>query len=118
MLRDFVRRNRVFPAPLLAAIGCAPGATNAFALPAQYTYGNGGRNILRGDNLKQLDFSLMKRFRFTESKAMELRGEFFNLLNHPVFSAPSSSINVASGAQVSSTLNQSRTVEVAVKIFF
>ena len=59
----------------------------------------------------------MKRFRFTEMKALELRGEFFNLLNHLAFSGPSTSINVASGAQVGSTLNQSRTVEVAVKIF-
>ncbi len=101
-----------------ACVALAPNATNAFVLPAAFTYGTGGRNILRADGLQQLDFSLMKRFRFTETKALELRGEFFNLTNTPTFSAPSVSINVASGAQVGSTLNQSRTVEVAVKIFF
>ena len=36
----------------------------------------------------------------------------------PAFSAPSTNINVASGAQVGSTLNAARTIELAVKIFF
>jgi hypothetical protein len=95
-----------------------PNGTNAFAIAAQYTYGNGGRNILRADGLVQFDFTLMKRFRFTENKAFELRGEFFNITNTPTFSAPSNQINVASGAQVGSTLNAARTVELAAKIFF
>ncbi len=95
-----------------------PNGSPAFALPQQYTYGNAGRNILRGDNLVQFDFTVSKRFNFTESKVVEFRGEFFNLFNHPVFSSPSSSINVASGAQVGSTLNAARTVELALKIHF
>ena len=60
----------------------------------------------------------MKRFAIAETKAVEFRSEFFNLFNTPTFSAPSSSINVASGAQVGSTLNAARTVELALKIFF
>ena len=95
-----------------------PSGTNAFAVPAQYTYGNGGRNILRADNLIQWDFTARKRFQFTESKALEFRAEFFNLFNHPVFLAPSTNINVASGAQVGATLNAARTIEMALKVFF
>ncbi len=80
--------------------------------------GNGGRNILRADRLVQFDISVMKRFRFTERDAVELRGEAFNLSNTPTFSAPSTTINVASGAQVGSTLNVARTLELALKVFF
>ena len=101
-----------------ACVALAPSATNAFATPAQYTYGNGGRNILRADGLVQFDFTLMKRFRITETKAFELRGEAFNLFNSPTFSAPSVSTNVSSGAQIGSTLNTARTLELAVKVFF
>jgi hypothetical protein len=101
-----------------ACVALDPGAANAFVLPTQYTYGNGGRNILRADGLIQWDFTLMKRFVFREARALEFRGEFFNILNHPTFSAPSTGINVSSGAQVGSTLNTARTVELAVKIFF
>jgi len=96
----------------------APNATDTFAVPAQFTYGNGGRNILRADGLVQFDFTVSKRFRFAESRAAEFRAEFFNLFNHPTFLAPSTSINVSSGAQVGSTLNAARTVELAIKVFF
>jgi hypothetical protein len=96
----------------------APGAANAFAVPAQFTYGNSGRNILRADKLVEFNFTARKRFQFTETRALEFRTEFFNILNSPAFSAPSTNINVASGAQVGSTLNAARTIELAVKIFF
>ena len=35
----------------------------AFALPAQFTYGDSGGSILREDSYKTLDFSLFKQFR-------------------------------------------------------
>src|SRR5262249_13354156 len=79
---------------------------------------NGGRNILRADGLVQFDFTVSKRFRFAESRAAEFRAEFFNLFNHPTLLAPSTSIAVSSGAQVGSTLNAARTVELAIKVFF
>jgi len=101
-----------------ACAALAPGTSNAFVVPAQFTYGNGGRNILRADDLVQFDISVMKRFRFTERNSVELRGEAFNLFNTPTFSAPSTTINVASGAQVGSTLNAARTLELALKVFF
>jgi hypothetical protein len=36
-------------------------------MPAQYAFGNTGRNILRSPNFSNLDFSIMKQFRFSES---------------------------------------------------
>jgi hypothetical protein len=101
--------------------GCraaAPGATDAFAVPAQFTYGNSGRNILRADKLIQVDLSLMKEFPFTETKRLEFRAEFFNVANHSVFNAPATTINLASGGQVASTLNSNRILEFALKMYF
>jgi hypothetical protein len=49
---------------------------------------------------------------------MEFRGEFFNVLNHPTFSNPSSAINSSSGGQIASTLNASRVIQLAVKLYF
>src|SRR5215831_3266594 len=95
-----------------------PNATASFAVPAQYTYGTSGRNILRGDGLAQFDFTAMKQFRFSEAKRLEFRAEFFNLFNTPTFAAPSTAVDVSSGGQVSSTLNAARTIEVALKLFF
>jgi hypothetical protein len=99
----------------------APGAQNAFAVPAQFAYGNAGRNLLRGDGLIEFNLTARKRFQFTEARALEFRAEFFNLFNHPTFARPTgtgTNINVAAGSQISSTLNAARTIELALKIFF
>jgi outer membrane receptor protein involved in Fe transport len=95
-----------------------PTAPNTFTIPAQYTYGNGGVYTLRADDLVQFDVAALKSFRFGETKSLELRGEFFNLFNRPTFAAPSTNIDSSSGAQVTSTLNTSREVELSVKGYF
>ena len=101
-----------------ACVAQDPGVSNAFAMPAQYTYGDGGRNILRSDGLKEVDLTLRKIFPITETKQFEFRAEIFNILNHPTFSAPSSAINSSSAGQVSSTLNAARIIQLALKFKF
>ena len=49
------------------------------------TFGNSGRNILPGDGLHNVDFSLFKNARITERVTAQIRAEFFNLLNHTQF---------------------------------
>jgi hypothetical protein len=56
-----------------ACVALLPDAANAFALPAQYTYGNAGRNIVRADGLVPFDFTLMKQFKITESKEVQFQ---------------------------------------------
>jgi hypothetical protein len=92
--------------------------TNAFAVPTQYTYGNGGINTLRADGLVQFDVSLIKSFHFTEARSLEFRGNFFNVFNHTTFAAPSTNIDSSSAGQVTSTLNASREIELAGKFYF
>jgi hypothetical protein len=97
---------------------CGTGGTNAFALPAQYTYGNGGINTLRADPLKQVDLTLMKSVHLAEKVSMEFRVNYYNVLNHPTFSAPSANIDTSSAGVVTSTLNAARIGELAAKIYF
>lgn len=95
-----------------------PNATATFTDPTKYTYGTSGRNILRADGLKTLDFSLLKNFQLGESRKLEFRAECFNLANHPVFSAPSTTIDATSGGQVSSLLVPARQIQLALKLYF
>jgi hypothetical protein len=63
-------------------------------------WGNSGRNILQGPGTKNVDFSAFKNFQLTESKVLQIRGEFFNLFNTPQFNNPSA---VAPGPVAGST---------------
>ncbi len=101
-----------------SCVTLAPSATSAFAMPAQYTYGDGARNILRANGLKQVDFTVMKMFPITEKRFLQFRAEMFNILNHPTFAAPSTAINSASGGTVTSTLNAARIIQLALKFQF
>jgi hypothetical protein len=65
--------------------------------------GNVGRNVLRGPSQINVDLSLIKRFRFRESKSIEFRAEFFNLLNHANFANPVSNMSAVSATSFSST---------------
>jgi len=70
---------------------CIPGTifnTCAFVdntIP--FTFGNAGRNIVRGPGLQNWDFSVFKMFPIREQMRLEFRSEFFNIWNHvnPVF---------------------------------
>lgn len=57
--------------------------------------GNVGRNILRGPLQSNVDLSVLKQFPLSESKSVEFRADFFNVLNHPSRSNPISDISVA-----------------------
>lgn len=60
----------------------------AFTVPPPFTYGTLGRNTLRGPKFENLDFALFKNFKFTESKSLQFRSEFFNVLNNVNFAPP------------------------------
>jgi hypothetical protein len=65
----------------------------AFAPAANGTFGNAGRNSLRGPDLKVINLSLAKEFHFGERFGLQLRADFANALNHPSFQAPHNDVN-------------------------
>jgi hypothetical protein len=79
------------------------------------TFGN-----LRADGINQLDASILKRFNFSETakRYFELRGEMFNVPNHPVFAAPNTTANNAQFGQITATVNRFRTLQVSARIVF
>ena len=62
--------------------------TAAFQIPPQYTWGDAGRNILRGPGLATVDLSLRRRFILREGINLTAEAQAFNLLNRANFNLP------------------------------
>jgi hypothetical protein len=60
----------------------------AFAIPPQYTWGDAGRNILRGPGLFTTDFSLRRSFALAERLRLVGEVQAFNTLNRANFDLP------------------------------
>jgi carboxypeptidase family protein len=76
--------------------------TRAFSVPAPYTYGNAGRNSLRGPGYTDVDFSLFRNFTFLERYTFQFRAESFNLFNHPNFANPDSTVEDSNFGKITS----------------
>jgi len=96
--------------------------TAAFAQPAAYTLGNAGAGIVRSPGLINLDFSVQRTFRMTERIHADLRGEFFDALNHSNFSNPGTVLGSSSFGVISSVRSMygspGRMVELGARIMF
>jgi hypothetical protein len=87
----FNQRPNVVPGvnPILPHWTPATGYLNplAFSEP-NGTPGDLGRNSIYGPGYRNLDFSITKNTQITERLNLQLRAEFFNILNHPNFAQP------------------------------
>jgi hypothetical protein len=107
-----------------------PGAANLFHTP----FGSVGRGIERGPMFNQMNLGVFKNIKVWENLQLQLRGEAFNVFNHPqpgIGSAvtggtnhlPSINVNNAgvSGAAFGETANQTyarRVVQVGLRVIF
>jgi hypothetical protein len=74
---------------------------------------------VRASRVNEVNFGLYKNFRTGERWKAQFRGEAFNLFNHPRFDAPNTNPGSASfGVVAPVQLNQSRTIQLALKISF
>ena len=90
----------------------------AWATPRTFTYGNGGRNTLRGPHRTNLDFSVFKEFPIKERFRMQFRSEFFNIFNHPQFDLPNSTIGNQAAGVISSTVGSPRDIQFSLRLTF
>jgi hypothetical protein len=68
---------------------------------------------LRANSYENEDFSAIKNIRITERVPMQLRFEFFNLFNHPVFAGPNlTPTSSAFGTITGGTTNQARQIQI------
>jgi len=120
---DVPNRNPAFSGPVITGDPNRWFNPQAFLLPMAGTYGNAGRNQFLGPNLIDLDTSLFKRIRITETLNLQFRAEAFNILNRANFGQPS--IGVYAGTNISpsagvitSTATTSRQLQFALKLSF
>jgi len=94
-----------------------PSAHNPTALAgdAGTDIGNVGRNVLRGPRQSNLDVAVGKHFAASESKAIELRADFFNLLNHANRNNPISDITSPGFGRALSFSSSPRMVQFVLK---
>ena len=90
------------------------------------TYGDAGRGIIRGPGSFNIDASIIKNTRFGRVNT-EIRVEAFNVLNHPQFANPNTTIGNAAVGTITSMLSSpscslcgttERQIQIAFKVRF
>ncbi len=92
--------------------------TAAFAIPAPYTFGNAGRNILRGPGYASVDLSLARRFPLGGGRNLAFEVQAFNLLNRVNYDLPQLYVdNPATFGKIFSA-KPPRQVQLALRVSF
>jgi hypothetical protein len=94
--------------------------TAAFGVPANYTYGNLGRNSLRTNSFKNLDLSLTRRFPIKERVNCEFRADAFNISNSVIFDRPQNTLGNANFGIITATARNTnpRQIQFSLKLNF
>lgn len=95
--------------------------TTAFAPVTTASFGNAGRNSLRGPGHTGLDLGISRTFTITERFHAELRGEGFNITNTPYFAVPGNNVSSSSFGRITSTFGSaadSRVLRLTGKLSF
>ena len=90
----------------------------AFVAPPPNTYGNVARGVLYAPGMMNFDTSFVKNIPVTERIRAQFRVEAFNLFNTPAFGFPNSAIGSPTVGRITSTIGDSRNMQLAVKIEF
>jgi hypothetical protein len=91
---------------------------SAFSIPAQYTYGNAGRNSLVGPGRTNFDMSLLKTFPIHDEMLFQFRFEAFNIFNHPQFGYPNANIGTVQAGQITSIAGTARNLQASLRFQF
>ena len=90
---------------------------SAFALPAQFTFGNGSRNILRGPKFSSTDLSFMKNVPFGGGMRLQIRVEIFNIFNQVNYNNPNASFGSAAFGTITGA-GSMRQMQLGGKLLF
>jgi len=122
------RPNYVPGVPLTPPGGSTPNDwinLAAFAVPANGTFGDLGRNAFRAPGISQLDVGLSKFINVTEKLRMRFRADLFNVFNRAQFGAPNADISASNFGTITSTISgyatgrgTPRELQLSAKIVF
>ncbi len=73
---------------------------------------------VRGPRLGNVNLSLLKTFGLNERLNLQFRAEAFNLANSPMFGMPNQSFGSAAFGAITSTSNNPRQVQLALRLYF
>jgi len=98
--------------------GCnnATYASNPLCVPLG-TFGDAGRDIFHGPGTIQWDMSASRIFSFTERLHLQYKAEFFNIMNHANWNAPTAGLTSATFGQVTS-FGGPRLIQMSLKFSF
>ena len=91
--------------------------TQAFSIPAPYTYGNAGVNIIRGPGLSTANLALSRQFAVGANRSLALRLEAFNLFNRANFLLPNAVANSPEFGHIFAA-GPGREIQLGVKFLF
>jgi len=122
------RPNYVSGVSLTPASGSNPSDwinLAAFAVPANQTFGNLGRNAFRAPGISQLDLGVSKFIYLTEKLNLRFRADLFNVLNRAQYGAPNADISASNFGTITSTISNyatgrgtPRELQLSAKIVF
>ena len=106
----------------LGGVSGGPGYLNAaaFSLPIAFQYGNVARfsDNIRSPGAYNIDFSMVKYVPVRENLRLQIRGEAFNLTNHPVFSAPGATFGSTAFGTITSQANSPRVFQLGLRMIW
>lgn len=97
---------------------CAPLVPNGFCNPLPGQQGNLARNQFNGPMFFDQDLSILKTIPIRERISLLLRGDAFNVFNHPTFAVGNQNINSSTFGHITSTSNSARGLQVGAKLIF
>jgi len=91
-----------------------------WAQPAVDTFGNVGRNSLRGPRFFDSDLSLFKNFSLTERAKAQFQFQFYNIFNHVNLANPDGCVDCGSGGKITGIAanSQLRSLTYGFKLTF
>jgi Carboxypeptidase regulatory-like domain len=99
------------------AFDCAFNSDLHLAPGSPASFGDLGRNTLRGPGINNWDISFLKRIKLTEQKSLEFRSEMFNAFNHAQFLNPDNQGFSGTFGQISKTRGP-RLIQFALKFYY
>ena len=101
---------------------CLPNDTPAWQINAINTFGNAGRNILRGQSSANWDLGIYRNFRIFERLGAQVRAEMYNIANRAQFLLPVGNAASVTFGQVTSAAQSDfgaqRQIQFALKFTF
>ncbi|MFY9979674.1 MAG: TonB-dependent receptor [Candidatus Sulfotelmatobacter sp.] len=110
---NFVNLNAfAIPCTVSAATdGGTANGVNTDCVPGTRHFGDEGRDSLHGPTYKQWDLAVYKNTVLTERLNLQIRADFFNIINHPNFANPFLPAFIADPAINGFALNGANTLE-------